>query len=93
MRDWQYNKRTDIGLRLGGAGLLGLAWLAFRELAGLHLSAIHSDPGVGPLALAAVGFLCASLGAVLIVQGRHIFDRVEVSRRWRTIFPPDTDGS
>lgn len=91
MNDWYFNKRTDIGLRLGGAALWGLAWLAFRDLAGLHLSQTHANPGVGALALAAAGFLCASLGAVLIAQGRHIFDRVEVSERWRRRFPSDTD--
>ncbi|WP_332819680.1 hypothetical protein [Sphingopyxis sp.] len=84
MRDWYHDRRTDIGLRLGGAALCGLAWLAFRELAALHLSRIHADPGAGALLLAAAGFLCASLGAVLITQGRHIFDSVEVSERWRT---------
>jgi len=84
MHDRYYDRRTDIGLRLGGAALCGLAWLAFRELAALHPSRIHADPGVGALLLAAAGFLCASLGAVLIAQGRHIFDSVEVSERWRT---------
>lgn len=91
MHDWQHDKRTDIGLRLGGAALWGLAWLAFRTLAELHLSQTHANPGAGALALAAAGFLCASLGAVLVAQGCHIFDPVEVSERWRRRFPSDSD--
>lgn len=36
------------------------------------------------LLLAAIGFLCASAGSILVTQGGHIFDKVEISQRWRT---------
>lgn len=91
MYDWHYDKRTDIGLRLIGAVLGGVSWLAVRDLAARHLSEIHSDPGIGALVLAAAAFLCASLGAVLITQGRHIFDRIEIGERWRVNPPPGTE--
>lgn len=84
---WQHHqdRRTDIGLRLIGAALWGLAWLAARQLAALHLTQSHADPDMWAAALAAASFLCASLGAVLVSQGCHIFDRVEISERWRVI--------
>lgn len=84
---WQphQDRRTDIGLRLAGAALWGLAWLAARQLAALHLTQSHADPDMWAAALAAASFLCASLGAVLVSQGCHIFDRVEISERWRVI--------
>lgn len=85
MRHWYQDRRTDIGLRLAGAALWGLAWLAARQLAALHLTQSHADPGMWAVTLAAAAFLCASLGAVLVTQGRHIFDRVEISERWRVI--------
>lgn len=84
---WQHHqdRRTDIGLRLIGAALWGLGWLAARQLAALHLTQSHADPDMWAASLAAAAFLCASLGAVLVSQGRHIFDRVEISERWRVI--------
>lgn len=88
MRHWHQDKRTDIGLRFAGAALWGLAWLAAGQLAALHLMQTHADPDMWAALLAAAAFLCASLGAVLITQGRHIFDRVEISERWRIIPPP-----
>jgi hypothetical protein len=90
MRDWHHDRRTDIGLRLGGAVLGGGAWFAVRELAARHLSASHGDPGIGVLFLAAVAFLGASLGVMFVTQGHHIFDPVEIGERWRTVrLPPE----
>lgn len=83
MHNWHHERRADIGLRLAGAVLGGLSWLAVQRLAVLHLPASRADPGVGALLLAAAAFLCASLGAALTTQGRHIFDPVQVSERWR----------
>lgn len=88
MRHWHQDKRTDIGLRFAGAALWGLAWLAARQLAALHLTQTHADPDMWAVVLAAAAFLFASFGAVLITQGRHIFDRVEISERRRIIPPP-----
>lgn len=89
MRHWHQDIRTDMGLRLAGAALWGLAWLAARQLAALHLAQSHADPDLWAALLAAAAFLCASLGAGLITQGHHIFDRVEIGERWRVNSPPD----
>ena len=91
MRNWHQDRRTDIGLRLAGAALWGLAWLAARQLAALHLTQTHTDPDMWAALLAAAAFLCASLGAALIIQGCHIFDRVEIGERWRVNSPSDAD--
>lgn len=89
MRHWHQDIRTDMGLRLAGAALWGLAWLGARQLAALHLTQSHADPDLWAALLAAAAFLCASFGAGLITQGRHIFDRVEIGERWRVNSPPD----
>ena len=39
--------------------------------------------GVLALLLAMIGFLCASAGAMLVIVGGHIHDRVAISARWR----------
>ncbi|MBB6425043.1 hypothetical protein [Sphingopyxis sp. JAI128] len=88
MDDRRQEKRTDIGLRL--CGILS-GWLSLRaawKLAALHPSESHADPGAKALLLAAATFLCASVAAVLVTQGRHIFDRVDVGERWRLRLPP-----
>ena len=70
--------RTDLSLRAGGILSLAIAALAIHALVRLH-------PPTGVLAalLATIGFLCASGGAMLVIVGRHIHDRVRVSARWR----------
>ena len=72
--------RTDLSLRASGILSLTLATTAIHALVRLH-------PPTGALAflLAAIGFLCASGGAMLVIVGRHIHDRVQVSARWRRV--------
>jgi hypothetical protein len=68
-------------LRAAGALLLALAYAAAAVLRARALA----GPIMGdPLAwlLAAVSFVLASGGAALLVVGRHLFDHVEVARRW-----------
>ena len=89
MRDWHHNWQIDIGLRLGGATLCGLAWLLIRTLLGLYLPQNPAVLGAGALALAAGGFLCASLGLALLTLGHHLFDTIEVGERWRATPRPD----
>ncbi|TCP99215.1 hypothetical protein C8J46_103101 [Sphingomonas sp. PP-F2F-A104-K0414] len=72
--------RTDLSLRASGLLSLTIAATAIHTLARLH-------PPTGALAflLAAIGFFCASSGAMLVVVGSHIHDRVKVSARWRRV--------
>jgi len=72
--------RTDLSLRASGFLSLALAATAIHTLVRFH-------PPTGALALllAMIGFLCASGGAMLVIVGHHIHDRVEVSARWRRV--------
>ena len=72
--------RTDLSLRASGVLSLTIAVTAIHALARLH-------PPTGAFAflLATIGFLCASAGAMLVIVGRHIHDRVQVSARWRRV--------
>lgn len=90
MDDWHHDWKTDIGLRLCGTMSCGISYLAIHSLMALRLANGQLPEGVLPFFLAAVGFLCASAGAVLLSLGHHIFDQVEISERWRAK-PPAMD--
>jgi hypothetical protein len=83
MDHWHQKRAADIGLRSGGAALCSLSWLAFRTLFHLRLAPWPAAPGSSAFALAAIGFLCASAGAALLVLGHHMFDEIELGERWR----------
>ena len=70
--------RTDLSLRVSGILLLAIAVIAIQTLTRLH-------PATGALAflLAMIGFVCASVGAMLVVVGGHIHDPVRISARWQ----------
>lgn len=82
MAKWHRSWRGDVALRV--AGLL-LGWIscgAFRRLAAMEVP--HHAAGLFAYALAAIGFLAASGGGAMLMLGRHLFDRIEVSARWRS---------
>jgi hypothetical protein len=72
---------SDLLLRLGGLALLALA-----AVDGLRLMAIGAGhEGQEPARvylLALIGFLLASAGSALLVNGRRLFDRIAVSGHW-----------
>jgi len=70
--------RTDLSLRASGILSLAIAVIAIHILASRH-------PATGALAflLAAIGFVCASAGVILVVVGGHIHDPVRISACWR----------
>jgi hypothetical protein len=68
-------------LRFAGAVLLALSYVAAMALRARALGGpITGDPLA--YLLAAVSFMLGSGGAALLVLGRHLFDHVEVARRW-----------
>lgn len=72
----------DALLRILGLGLIFLALFAARHLyAMVHRPPVH-NASPAEMAMAAVGFLSASGGAMLAALGLHIFDRVEIAHRW-----------
>ncbi|MDE8651473.1 hypothetical protein [Novosphingobium album (ex Liu et al. 2023)] len=76
---------VDLGLRLAGLCAIGLAALSIYLLMGLVQHAPQHSATWIEMALAAVGFLGASLGSVLLFLGAHIYDRVIIASRWRTM--------
>lgn len=83
MAGWQRSGRGDVVLRLAGALLCLVAWRTFARLI-----AWDRVPGAGaasglPFVLGTLGFLSACAGAAMLLLGRHLFDEVEVSSRWR----------
>lgn len=68
-------------LRLGGVALLALAYVAGRALRGYAVAG-QVDQAAAYL-LAAILFVCASGGTVLLVLGPHLLDRVRIAQRWR----------
>lgn len=89
MAAWHRSRRADIGLRAIGLGLCAAAYLALARLA-----AIAQPPQSAStlaFALAAVGFLAASVGSAMTLLGHHLFDEVEVSARWQHRLPDEQE--
>jgi hypothetical protein len=80
--DWHRSWKADVGLRALGLACWALAYAAIAQLLAAPPPATGT-PDLLPLALAAGGFLGASAGAALTVWGKHLFDEVAVSARWR----------
>lgn len=72
----------DMALRLSGLVLALVAYLAIRHLAQDYPARRVHQPSPIDFACAAIGFLGMSASAVLTLLGRHVLDRVEISRRW-----------
>jgi hypothetical protein len=81
MASWHRSWKADIGLRISGLILCGLAYLALTRLLAMHVA--PRTAGALAYALATVGFFSASTGAALAMLGKHLFDEVQVSLRWR----------
>lgn len=79
---WHRSAWTGLLPRAIGLAALGGAALAARAL--LHLGGRFDcdAPGLVPLMLALVAFLCASGGSALLLLGVRLLDPVRVSRPW-----------
>jgi MFS family permease len=80
MVDWRRSRRADIVLRVSGL----LCWVSYTAIS--RLVAMHvPPPRAGALAygIAALGFMAASAGSALTLLGHHLFDKIELSPRWR----------
>jgi hypothetical protein len=78
---WHRSRSGDLALRAGGLSLCALAYMAFARLASMHVPPMKA--GLTSFVLAALGFVAASAGGLLLTLGRRLFDEVEVSTRWR----------
>ena len=78
---WHRHGWAGAVIRLGGAMLLGIAYLAGARL--------FAAPSARPDALfALILFTSGCAGSAMLVLGAHLFDQVEVSRRWSPIPSP-----
>lgn len=84
MTVWHEKRGADLMLRLGGAALLGCAWLLGRWLWSLVRARPPHDMTAPEFLVGMVMFCCASLGAAMVTLGRHLFDQVRISERWAT---------
>jgi xanthosine utilization system XapX-like protein len=80
--DWRHNRVADTSVRAGGFAMLGLAGISVHALTALRAGLSQGAPPPWVFGLAMIGFIGASFGSALVVLGRHIFDRVEISERW-----------
>lgn len=79
---------SDVVHRAAGAVLVTVAAACIFELyRSVHIAPRH-DGSIVEMGLAAVGFLSASAGCVLMFLGTHVHDRVEVAERWRVVRMP-----
>ena len=80
---WHRSRRADLGLRISGLLFWAISYLAISRLVALRLPPPEQAIGGIAFILTAVGFLSASAGTAMVVLGRHLFDQVEISARWR----------
>lgn len=81
MAAWHRSLRADLGLRAMGLLLCCISYAALVRLAAAHARLM--PPDAVTLSLTATGFVAASAGGALLVHGKHLFDPVQISARWR----------
>lgn len=72
----------SVAIRAAGLFLILAGASSMRGLYVLVNAAPRHPASPAELVLAGAGFVCISLGAVLVELGSHLFDRVRVSARW-----------
>ncbi len=77
---------ADICIRILGAAAIALSVAIIRWLNADVQHHPIPEASLWQLTLIAVAFLSASLGCGFVALGRHIYDRIEVSERWRRRF-------
>jgi hypothetical protein len=85
MTKWHQTLFANMGLRVGGSGLLLLGWSAAVRLHQLALSTPAREATSFMMLLAAIVFLCGSAGSGLLFVGSGLWESVEVSERWRRL--------
>lgn len=78
---WQ-SRSQDVAIRLTGLAALLIGAFSINWLCHLVHAAPAQESTFAQLGLAAAGFLCLSMGSVLLSLGSHLFDEVKVSARW-----------
>ena len=76
------DRSQDLALRALGLLAAAIAIVALRGVCDRVQTPPHHEASFAEMILAAIGFAGMSTAATLVTLGRHIFDRVEISRRW-----------
>jgi len=92
MKKWHENRAADIGLRAGGAALIGIGWLLALRLHHMAQTTGPRDASSLMILLSAATFLCASAGSALLFVGAGLWESVEVSARWKRVPPLASDA-
>lgn len=85
MKKWHENPAANVGLRIAGLALLGIAWSLAVRLHHMGAGVSARDTSALMLLFAAMVFLCGSAGSALMFVGPGLWDEVEVSERWRRL--------
>jgi hypothetical protein len=84
---WHETRAAGVALRLGGAGLLAIAWLTGTAL----YARVHAHPpapaSMGELGLCTVLVLLLVAGAALLVVGPGLWRQVELPAAWSAALP------
>ena len=78
---WHDRWTVRLSLRLGGALLLYIAYATGVQLIALGHGRSGDEPAIAYL-LAVIAFCSFSIGAALLFEGHHLFDKVPVSKHW-----------
>lgn len=92
MKQWHESLAANIGLRAGGVALLGIGWSVAARLHQIALATPARDNSSFMMLLAAIVFICGSAGSALLFVGPGLWERVEVSERWRRLPWRDFDA-
>ncbi len=83
MKKWYATTAGNWGLRAGGFLLILIGSLIAMRLHHLGPTASARDAHMVQILLAAGLFLCGSAGSALLFVGPGLWEKVEVSERWR----------
>jgi hypothetical protein len=82
MSNPRQSRARDVAIRLAGLAMLPAGAVSIDLLYHLANATPAHEAAAAELVLAALGFLCLSIGSALLALGLHIFDEVEISARW-----------
>ncbi len=82
MSNPRQSRARNVAIRLAGLAMLPVGAVSINLL--YHqVSAVPAHEATDfELGLAAMSFLCLSIGSALLALGSHILDEVEISARW-----------
>jgi len=84
MTQWHERRWGGLAIRIGGLSLVAFAWALGQHFTLMMRSHSVDQTSFLEFLLGMLIFLCASGGMGMIFLGEHLFDRIEISERWRS---------